>query len=77
MLPNCPYSFIHRNFLPLEALAVFITSRLKESPPRYIRGICELFSALYPNESLQTRLKKCTSEHGKAALEIMQRGATN
>ena len=57
-----------------EALALFITSRLKESPPRYIRGICELFSALYPNESLQTRLKKSTSEHGKSALKIMLRG---
>ncbi|MGA1192090.1 MAG: hypothetical protein ACO3XO_07395 [Bdellovibrionota bacterium] len=57
-----------------EALAVFITSRLKESPPRYIRGICELFSALYPKESLQARLKKSTSEHGNSALEIMRRG---
>ena len=57
-----------------EALSLLITSRLKESPPRYIRGICELLSALYPTESLETRLKKSTSETSKAALKILLRG---
>ena len=59
-----------------EALAQYLCSRLKDSPPRYIRGIRELFSCLYPKESLEERLKKSPSSKAKKALEVLLRSGS-